>query len=181
MGTPPTVGTRVHKVIVAGFGNVLRRDDGFGVAVVEELARHHVPDGVQLMDVGIMGIHLGQQLGDEVAGLVVLDAVEVGRPAGTVVVVDPEVEDVSRMSVMDRRDHLADMHYATPDRALMLAGAMGVLPPATVVIGCQPTDVDTYAHGLTPPVAHAVPVAADEVRRAVTGMGVAWPLRSVAG
>lgn len=162
-------------VVVAGFGNVLRRDDGFGVAVVEHLHAAGAPPAVRLLDIGIGGIHLVQQLGPEVTGLVVLDAVDLGRAPGTVVVVDPEVEDVSGLGVMDRRDRLADMHYATPDRALMLARAMEVLPTDTVVVGCQVLDADTYAQGLTDPVARAVPVAAAEVRRLVATFGVGWP------
>lgn len=162
------------QVVVAGFGNVLRRDDGFGVAVVEALAQGPVPEGVTLLDIGIGGIHMVQQLADGTDALIVLDAVELGRPPGTVVVVDPEVEDVSTMTVMQRREHLADMHYATPERALMLARALGRLPRHTVVIGCEPEDADSYVHGLSPAVARAVAVAAEEVRRTVTALGLPW-------
>lgn len=164
------------RVVVAGFGNVLRRDDGFGVAVIEELAAGPVPAEVSLLDIGIGGIHLVQQLDADVDVLVVLDAVEVDRPPGTVVVVDPEVADVDTMSAQQRRDELADVHYATPERALMLARGLQVLPAHTVVVGCQPLDVDTYEHGLTAPVARAVPVAAREVRRIVSDLGVPWTL-----
>ncbi len=163
------------KVLVAGFGNVLRRDDGFGVAVVDHLQARGIPDGVELMDVGIGGIHLVQVLAGGYDGLVLLDAVEVDRPAGTVVVVDPEVDQVDHLGVMAQRDLLADMHYATPDRALMLAGAMGVLPDRRVVVGCQPADVDTYVHGLTPAVARAIEPAAEQVRRVVSDFGLPWP------
>lgn len=168
------------EVVVAGFGNVLRRDDGFGVAVVDALQGGWVPAAVRLLDVGIGGIHLVQQLHDGVTGLVVVDAVDLDRSPGTVVVVTPDVVDVSRLGVMAQRDELADMHYATPDRALMLARAMGVLPPDTVVVGCQPVDADSYVQGLTDPVARAVEVAATEVRRVVTGFGIDWPTVPVA-
>jgi hydrogenase maturation protease len=168
------------RVVVAGFGNVLRRDDGFGVAVIDELGRASVPPEVELVDIGIGGVHLVQLLSTPADALVVLDAVDIDRPAGTVAVIDPDVEDVGAMGVMQRRDHLADMHYSTPDRAMMLAGAMGVLPERRVVVGCQPADADTYEQGLTPPVAAAVAVAADEVRRIVSGLGVAWSFGSTA-
>lgn len=174
MALPHRQGSAGLQVVVAGFGNVLRRDDGFGVEVVDALSRGPVPSGVALLDIGIGGIHLVQQLGEDVDALIVVDAVEVGRPPGTVVVVDPEVEDVSTMTVMERREHLADMHYATPERALMLARALGVLPRRTVVIGCQPQDVDTFDRGLTPAVATAVATAAAEVRRTVTALGLPW-------
>lgn len=169
------------RVVVAGFGNVLRRDDGFGVAVVEELAAGRVPAEVTLMDVGIGGIHLIQVLMAEPAdALIVLDAVEVQRPPGTVVVVEPQVLDVRASSPRDRRDELADVHYATPDRALMFLRALDLLPPDTVTIGCEPVDAETPEQGLTPRVAAAVPAAADEVRRWVSGLGVPWEVAATA-
>lgn len=164
------------RVVVAAFGNVLRRDDGFGAAVLERLAATAVPAEVSLLEVGIGGIHLVQVLlGDPADVLVVLDAVEVGRPPGTVLVVDADVLDVRALPAHERRDHLADVHYATPDRALMLLRAMDALPPRVATIGCQPLDADTPEQGLTPPVAGAVAAAADEVRRYVAALGVPWP------
>jgi hydrogenase maturation protease len=165
------------RIVVAGFGNVLRGDDAFGVEVVHRLVREAVPDGVELLDIGIGGIHLVQDLiAIPAEGLVVLDAMELGRRAGTVVVLEPEVLDVLTLDVLERRDHLADMHYATPERALMLAAAMQVLPPATMMIGCQPTDAEAVGEGLSHAVAHGVDHALVEVRRVVSDMGIAWPL-----
>jgi hydrogenase maturation protease len=163
------------KVLVAGVGNLLRGDDGFGVVVAERLASQGVPDGVRVLDVGIGGIHLVQELLDRVDALVVVDAVDLGRPAGTVLVVRPDVRDVAALPPAQRRDQLADMHYATPERAFMLAQALGVLPAATWVVGCQPVDAERLGEGLSPLVADAVEAAGVEVRRLVTELGVPWP------
>lgn len=162
--------------MVAGFGNVLRGDDGFGVAVAELLARGPLPPEVRVTEVGIGGIHLVQDLMVRPADLlVVIDAVDVGRPPGSVVVLEPPVDDVAGMTVNERRDALADMHYATPDRALLLATALEVRPVAVVIVGCQPVDAEAWEQGLSGAVETAVPVAAAEIRRVVTGYGVAWP------
>jgi hydrogenase maturation protease len=164
------------RVVVAGFGNVLRADDGFGVVGVRRLV-HEAPPGVEVLDVGIGGIHLVQDLIAEPAdGLVILDAHDLGRPPGTVVVLRPDVLDVTTLSVNERRDHLADMHYATPERALMLAGAMGVLPAATILVGCQPVDADAVGEELSEPVARGVEQALVEVRQVVSEMGIDWPI-----
>lgn len=165
-------------ITVAGFGNVLRADDGFGVRVVEALLADPVPDGVHVLEIGIGGIHLVQDLMAGADALVIVDAVEVGRPPGTVVVLDPPRTDVRAWSVAERRDALADVHYATPERALLLAQALDVLPPVVHVVGCQHLAGDGLGIGLTPLVAAAVPVAADEVRRLVTELGCSWPARS---
>lgn len=162
------------SVLVAGVGNVLRRDDGFGVRAAEAFQASGPPAEVRVIDVGIGGIHLVQELMGEVDALIVFDAVEMGRPPGTVVVVEPEVEDVASLPLFERHDALADMHYATPERAFMLARALGSLPERAWVIGCQPLDADSLGEGLTPAVAGAVPVAMDEARNLLAGMGLNW-------
>ena len=126
------------------------------------------------MDVGIGGIHLVQEMLAPVDALVVVDAIDLGRPPGTVLVVVPEVEDVTSMPLERRRDELADMHYATPQRAFMLARALGVLPAATCIVGCQPRDSDRLGEGLSPEVERAVAPAIAEVRRVVADLGIGW-------
>lgn len=145
-------------------GNVLRGDDGFGVAVVEALELEQLPHGVQLMDAGIGGIHLVHELMDPFDLLVVIDAIDIGRAPGSVVTIRPDVRDVSTMSVLERRDELADMHYATPARAFMLALAMDVLPERHWLVGCQ-LGGDELGEELSPAVRAAIPAAVREVRR----------------
>lgn len=162
------------QVIVACFGNILRADDGFGIAVAQHLQAGGVPAGVRVMEVGIGGIHLVQQLFDPVDALIVVDAVDVGRPPGTVVVLDPDIADVRNLGVNERRDALADMHLATPERALMMARGLDVLPDITMIVGCHPADADRYDEGLTDAVQRGVAPAAAEIRRIVTELGIAW-------
>lgn len=162
------------RIIVGCFGNVLRGDDGFGHAVAHHLLAGHVPAGVHVMEVGIGGIHLLQELLEPVDALIVVDAVDVGRPAGTVVVLDPEITDVRTLSVTQRRDALADMHLANPDRVFTLARGLDVLPDVTVIVGCQPADAQRYGEGLTAEVRGGVAAAAAEVRDIVRSLGIAW-------
>ena len=45
------------RILVAGVGNVLRQDDGFGIAVVHHLLdRGNLCDGVEVLETGIAGI-----------------------------------------------------------------------------------------------------------------------------
>ncbi len=162
------------RVVVAGFGNVLRGDDGFGVVVAQRLLDGPVPREVEVFEVGIGGIHLVQRLLDGVDALIVLDAIDLGRPPGTLLVIRPDVADVADLPLTQRRDELADMHYATPERAFVLARALGVLPASTLVVGCQLRDPDKLGEGLSPEVARAADVAVGEVRRIVGELGVAW-------
>jgi hydrogenase maturation protease len=155
------------SVLVACFGNVLRGDDGVGTVVAERLLTLPWPEGVQIMDVGIGGIHLVQELMRGVDALIVVDAVDLGLQAGMVVVQRPEVADVSASADLGRHDVLADMHLATPARALTLARGIGVLPATTLVVGVQTTDTERVDTGLSRSTEAAVQAAVDEVLRLV--------------
>ncbi len=157
---------------MACFGNVLRGDDGVGPAVARALRDEPLPDTVRVLEVGIGGIHLVQELMGGVDLLLVVDAVDLGRPPGTVVVQRPDVVDVSMLGLAERRDALADMHLATPEKALMVALGLGVLPPATLVVGVQTTDTAEPRQGLSALTQRAVPSAVAEVRRLLTAHGV---------
>lgn len=151
------------KVLVAGVGNVLRSDDGFGVEVARRVTEEHLPPGVRVVETGIGGIALVQELQEGYDAVVVVDAVDKGRPPGTVMLIEPEVQDVNELSWAQRHDFLADMHLATPELALMLARALGVLPRRVLMVGCQPVDAATMGTTLSAPVAAAVEVAVAEV------------------
>ena len=157
------------RVLIAGVGNVFRRDDGFGVAVVQRLEAEELPPGVRVLDVGIGGIHLVQELLEPTDALIIVDAVDLGRPPGTVMVIRPDVAQPAGP------DDLADVHYATPERALMLAGALDVLPPAMWIVGCQPVDADALGDGLSPEVEAAVEPAVAGVRRLLAELGLSSP------
>ena len=69
------------RVLVAGVGNMLRRDDGFGPAVAASLAG--LPPGVAVVETGIGGVALLQELLSGYDGLILIDAVDRGAAPGT--------------------------------------------------------------------------------------------------
>src|SRR5262249_13077028 len=71
-----------RRVIVGCVGNVLRGDDGFGPAVAERLT--DLPRGAEVIETGIGGVALLQELMTGCEGLVVIDAVDRGAEPGTV-------------------------------------------------------------------------------------------------
>lgn len=144
------------RIVVAAVGNVLRRDDGFGAAVAAELGE--LPEGAELVETGIGGIALLQELLAGCDGLVLVDAVDHGARPGTVVVLEPEVGEP---------EHVPDVHLANPERVLSLAKGLGVLPRRIAIVGCQPADVDELDEHLSVEVERAVPVAARKVEELV--------------
>ena len=155
------------RVLVAGVGNVLKGDDGFGVRLAEQLQARAaaLPLGATVIETGIGGIHLVQELGQGYDALVLLDAIDRDGEPGSLYLVEPLLPEPSEMSDRDRRDFFADVHYATPVRALTLARAIGVLPPLVRIIGCQPLDAESFGSDMSGPVAAAVARAIELVEK----------------
>jgi hydrogenase maturation protease len=144
---------RAPRILVAGVGNVLRGDDGFGVVTARQLmARNDIPENVTVIETGIGGMSLVQDLMAGYDALVLLDACHRGGQPGQVYLLEPEVLEVAAMEPSVRRDFFADTHYATPSRALALVAAIGSLPRIIRVIGCEAGEVDDYRLGLSPSV-----------------------------
>lgn len=149
------------RTLIAGFGNVLRGDDGFGVEVVRRLqVDENPPDGAELLEVGTGGIALAQALMTPYERLVIVDAMKRGGKPGTVYVLRVESVDALRS---------VDMHMAVPSKALGLALAMGALPPQVFMVGCEPGEVDELEMTLSAPVHDAVDYAVQEIRRLLAG------------
>ena len=142
------------RTVIAGFGNVLRGDDGFGVEVIRRLERIGLSDGVRLLDVGTGGFQLAQELLAPCDGLVIVDAMARGGPPGSLYVAEVTAVDV---------EPSADMHTAVPTQALAWAKALGVLPPRVVIVGCEPGSVDDLTLALSPPVDAAADVAVHRI------------------
>ena len=145
----------MRRTLVAGFGNVLRGDDGFGVAVLRELGERGVAsENVELLDVGTGGIRLAQELMNPFDRLIIIDAATRGGTPGTIytLIID-EVRPTREI----------DMHTTVPSRALEVAQALGPLPAEMYLVGCEPLVVDEWSTELSPLVASAVTRAVREV------------------
>lgn len=144
-----------RRMLVAGFGNVLRGDDGFGVEVVRRLHREGaVPDGTVCLEVGTGGVALAQELMTPCDRLVIVDAMTRGGAPGSVYVLRVDSLDTARS---------IDMHMAVPARVLELAKAMGTLPREVYLVGCEPGVVDELTLELSGPVQDAIAPALRDV------------------
>ena len=147
--------TRMARVLVACVGNALRGDDGFGPAVARRLAGSARSDEADVAEFGIAGIALVQRLMDGYDGVIVVDAIDRGKPSGTVVELEPDVPDVSGLPWETLCGVLGDLHETKPARVLIMARSLGCLPPRIRILGCQPQTTDPGTE-LSPAVAAAV-------------------------
>ena len=137
----------VSRVLVAGIGNVFLGDDAFGVEVVRRLDPATLPDGVDVVDYGIRGVHLAYDLLDGRWGTVVLvDAVPLDDPPGTLAVL--EVDPTGSGTPVDA-------HGMHPAAVLALLHDLGGAVDRALVVGCAPATVEERM-GLSEPVAAAV-------------------------
>ena len=161
-----------ERVLIAGFGNVLRGDDGFGAAVIAALEEEGaLPDHSRTVDVGIGGFELGRELLEGYGALIIVDAVDRGEAPGTLYVLGVTVPPIEELSPSMRHALAVDMHAAVPDKVLVAAAAAGVLPTRICLVGCQPSRTDEFCTELTEPVRRAVPRAVARVRT----LAAEWP------
>jgi hydrogenase maturation protease len=133
------------KILVAGVGNIFLGDDGFGVEVVRRLSEAELPDGVDVGDFGIRGIHLAYELSSYDTTILV-DATSRGEPPGTLYAL--ELEEGQPQAVIDA-------HGMTPDTVLDLVGVVGGEMRRILLVGCEPADVSPGME-LSPPVTAAI-------------------------
>ncbi len=147
------------KILIAGCGNKLFGDDGFGPAVVEYLIKHHhVPDDVYLMDVGtgIRKILFTLTLSEarpEV--IVIIDAVDKGRQPG-------EIFEISLEEIPEEKIDDFSIHQVPSSN--LLKELQDYCSVTVRVMACQTEAIpETMQSGLSEPVKKAVPLMAKKI------------------
>jgi hydrogenase maturation protease len=157
-----------ERVLVAGIGNVFLGDDGFGVEVVNRIDRAGLPDGVDVADYGIRGVHLAYELLDgRHATLIMVDAVPTGETPGTVSVLEVPNEDAPAhgQGIDVFETATVDAHGLHPEAVLDVLRGLGGHVDKVLVIGCEPASIEERM-GLSDVVAASV----DEAVRLTTGL-----------
>jgi hydrogenase maturation protease len=154
------------RTLVAGVGNIFLGDDGFGVETVRVLATHQLPAHVEVVDIGVRGVHLAYQLLDGYDTLVLVDATARGGDPGTLYRIE-----VDSPGDIAPQGPVLDGHHMSPDAVLALletlcSGTGGTPPGRTVVVGCEPASLEEGI-GLSAPVAAAVTEAVRVIQEIV--------------
>jgi hydrogenase maturation protease len=120
--------------LVLGLGNILLRDEGVGVRVVQAMEQMPLPPGVEVLDGGTAGLDLLDALADR-QKVVVIDALDGDMAPGTVLRLTPD-------ELVPRHEPGVSLHDLGLVETLALARQLNVSPPEVVIIGVEPHDVE---------------------------------------
>lgn len=155
----------MKRILIAGFGNVLRGDDGFGPAVIQRLLAAQLPANVETLEAGAAGMNLVTRLMDSFDELIVVDAVRRGGEPGAIYEFEPSASDLD-----PRPSERLDPHTADPAPAMRLAAQLGLLPAKVKIVGCEPLNFDLTL-ALSPLVRDAVERAVARIREIILPEG----------
>jgi hydrogenase maturation protease len=146
--------TQRRPTLVLGLGNILLRDEGVGVRVVEAMQTLDLPAGVELFDGATAGFDLIEALADR-QRVIVIDAIAGDAEPGTVL----------RLTAADLApaEHGGmSLHELGFVQTLGLARQLGVAPPEIVIFGIKPLRLDPGLE-LSPTIAAIVPEVVRQV------------------
>jgi hydrogenase maturation protease len=142
------------EVLVLGLGNLLLGDDGLGLRLLEALAAKS--SAADFLDGGTQGLALLPHLADR-RTLIILDAVALGAPPGTVHTLQGAALSAHRA---------VTAHGSNALELLAAARLIGDLPPSVTIIGIEPACIKT-GMGLSPAVQASIPEALARARTAL--------------
>ncbi len=138
---------------IIGCGNLLLKDEGIGVHLVEYLRRFDLPDDVELVDAACDGFDIMPHL-DNAEKVVIVDALQTGGKPGDIYKFGPD--DFS----VDTSPNTS-LHDITLKEVLSLSQRLAPLPPITI-FGIEPKEL-SLGMELTPELAKVLPRLAELV------------------
>ena len=151
-------------VTILGVGNVILRDEGFGVRVAEYLDAHYAfPENVQIVDGGTRGIELTQYV-TGTNKLLVIDSINGGAEPGTLFRFHND-------DVMDHFQEKISAHEVGIQDVLALLTVTGHKIPDVVVIGAQPYDLEAGVE-LSPGMQKLMPQVVEQALKELAAWGI---------
>lgn len=147
------------NILIAGCGNTLFGDDGFGPEVVEYLTNHYsIPESICVLDAGtgmrkiLFTLSLSEPRPKEI---VVIDAVDKGKKPG-------EIFDISLDEIP--KEKIDDFSIHQVPSSNLLKELQDLCSVRIRVIACQVKTIpETIQPGLSDPVKSAVPLLAQMI------------------
>jgi hydrogenase maturation protease len=135
------------RIVVIGVGNLLLKDEGIGIHVVQALQEIDLPPDVRLIDGGTSPDLIAYtRAGDK---LIIIDAARAGGEPGMIYRFKPQ-------DLAEERASLASAHELGVVQNLKLISLAGNEPGETIIIGIEPKEID-FGTELTPELRQKVP------------------------
>ena len=161
------------EVTILGVGNVILKDEGFGVRVAEYLDHHYTfPDSVQIVDGGTLGIELTQYV-TGTNKLLVIDSINGGAEPGTVFRFHND-------AIMEHFQDKLSAHEVGIQDVLALLTVTGHKIPDVIVIGAQPFDVEAGV-GLSDGMQDLLPQIVEQALKDLSSWGIEAQRKESAG
>lgn len=154
----------IPKIIILGVGNILLKDEGVGVKVIERLKRDFkFPSNIELIDGGTAGFRLIDLL-EGAEHLIIVDAVQGNDEPGS----------IYRFKFEDMPVNISKKfspHQIGILETLILIKMLGKIPDTTI-IAIQPKDCSNWGTELTPEIEDKIPNIVNLVINELRNLGV---------
>ena len=137
-----------RKILILGVGNLLLKDDGFGVHFINSLKGKTFPGNITLLEAGTVSHQLIPLL-HETDFLIVIDVVEAGDTPGSLFRFSPD-------DMQFKTFQKVSLHQISLIDVLHMAELTG-RRPKTVIIGVQPKDVSSWSLELSDELKAVIP------------------------
>jgi hydrogenase maturation protease len=138
----------VKPILILGIGNILLKDEGVGVRVVEAMQQMELGPDIEAIDGGTGGADLLAIIANR-RKLIVIDAADADVEPGTVLKLGADdLANQSKESISLHEFGLAETLFA--------AAQLKCSPKEVVILGVKPFEV-AYGTELTPPIAAIIP------------------------
>ncbi|NLU49957.1 MAG: hydrogenase maturation protease [Syntrophomonadaceae bacterium] len=152
----------MKRTLIVGIGNLLLKDEGVGVHVVNRLERVELPPGVEVVDGGTHSYDLVDTF-CQADNLIIVDAMQAGGEPGTIYRVP--LEDLG-LKPEEKATSLHELHFIEAVRMVNLLGYY----PQIVVFGIEPKAIE-WGLDLTPEVEARLPkvieLIKDEIQKLI--------------
>jgi hydrogenase maturation protease len=149
---------KVKEILILGIGNILHRDDGVGVHVVNEIVEtvSNLPDNVEVFEGGTFGYDLLPVMAGR-KKIVIVDALKINDKPGSVYRFP-----ASHLTDCNNKLSLHDVGVKKIINMLMLMGEC----PEIEIIGIVPEDFKSFHIGITDSVKKSIPGAVESIFKA---------------
>ncbi|MBI3599506.1 MAG: HyaD/HybD family hydrogenase maturation endopeptidase [Nitrospinae bacterium] len=159
------------KILVLGVGNILLKDEGVGVRVIERLQRDYkFPPNVEIIDGGTAGLGL-LNLFEGIDHLIIVDAIQGNDTPGSLYRF--KFEDISANIPKKFSPHQIGIF-----ETLTVKKVLGKLPDTTI-IAIQPKDCNHWGMELTPEIENKIPDVINLVMKELKSFGISSEFNSL--